>query len=473
MASLSGKYFLKGDFMNISREFIEYVHEITYENMPEEAHDRAKYFLLDFLGVSICGTKADSSGVLYNFIKNNAKHDGPCTIIGSPLKTMPADAALVNGGIAHAIEMDDVTTRSSLHPGVSVMPSCIAMSEVHCSNPKRLIEAIVTGYEVTNRIGNAVNAKSHYARGFHPTATCGTFASSIVASKLLGQSVDKMANTLAIAGSQASGSMQYLDNGAWTKRFHPGWSAHSGIYAAYMAENGFIGPSDILGGESGFFAAYSDDANPEYLTEKIGDYWEICETAIKPYACCRFNHASVDATIALCNENDLKAEDIEKVEVRVPKTSELLVINPEDKKRNPENIVDAQFSLHYAVAVSILKRAAGLQEYSEEYIASKDFNSLIQKIYCFGDIEMDKEFPEKWQANVKITTKNDSYEIHQPYPKGDPKNPMTWDELIERFHLMTSNVISKEKSVEIVEKVINLDRLESISEFVDLCSFQS
>ena len=143
--------------MNISREFIEYLHEITYENIPEEAHDRAKYFLLDFLGVSICGTKADSSGVLYNFIKNNAKHDGPCTIIGSPLKTMPADAALVNGGIAHAIEMDDVTTRSSLHPGVSVMPSCIAMSEVHCSNPKRLIEAIVTGYEVNLILRNLNN----------------------------------------------------------------------------------------------------------------------------------------------------------------------------------------------------------------------------------------------------------------------------------------------------------------------------
>ena len=458
--------------MNISREFVDHLYKIKYEILPEEARDRAKYFLLDFLGVTICGTSADSSKVFYNFISKNPSHNGPCTIIGSSLKASPADAALVNGGIAHAIEMDDVTTRSSLHPGVSVMPSSLAMSELHSTNPKHLIETIVAGYEVTNRIGNAVNAKSHYARGFHPTATCGTFASSITASKLLGQSIDVMANALAIAGSQASGSMQYLDNGAWTKRFHPGWSAHSGIYAAYLAENGFIGPSDILGGESGFFAAYSDDATPEFLTEKIGEYWEICETGIKPYACCRFNHASVDATINLCKENNLFAEEIDKVEVRVPKTSELLVINPQDKKRNPENIVDAQFSLHYAVAVSILKRSAGLEEYSDEYISSKDFEPLIHKIFCFGDEEMDKEFPEKWQANVKIITKKGNYETHQSYPKGDPKNPLTWDELIERFHLMTSKVISREKSNEIVEKVTSLESLGSTTELIELCSFE-
>lgn len=458
--------------MNISTKFVEHLHAITFDTLPEEVRDKAKYFLLDFLGVSICGTKSDSSEVLYKFIRNNGVHDGPCTVIGSKLKTSPADAALVNGGVAHAIEMDDVTTRSSLHPGVSVMPSSLAMSETHCTNPKRLIEAIVTGYEVTNRIGNAVNAKSHYARGFHPTATCGTFASSITASKLLGQPFNIMVNALAIAGSQASGSMQYLDNGAWTKRFHPGWSAHSGIYAAYMAENGFIGPSDILGGESGFFAAYSDDPNPECLIENMGTYWEICETGIKPYACCRFNHAAVDATISLCEKYDILSTDIKKVEVRVPKTSELLVINPEEKKRNPKNIVDAQFSLYYAVAVSILKRAAGLKEYSHDYIALRDFDSLIDKIYCFGDDEMDKEFPEKWQANVKITTKNNNYEIHQSYPKGDPKNPLTWNELIERFHLMTCNVISREKSEEIVEKVTALEKLESIVEITQLCSFE-
>ncbi|MED5578410.1 MAG: MmgE/PrpD family protein [Nitrospinota bacterium] len=459
--------------MNISRKFIQHLHGISYDVLPDEVRDRAKYFLLDFLGVSICGTKANSSRAFYDFIRNNGSHDGSCTIIGSTQKTTPSDAALVNGGVSHAIEMDDVTTRSSLHPGVSVMPSSLAVSEAHCRNPKRLIEAIVAGYEVTNRIGNAVNAKSHYARGFHPTATCGTFASSITASKLLGQSFDKMANALAIAGSQASGSMQFLDNGAWTKRFHPGWSAHSGIYAAYMAENGFIGPSDILGGESGFFAAYSDDSNPEYLIENLGNYWEISETGIKPYACCRFNHAAVDATISLCKKHDLFPENIEKVEVRVPKTSELLVINPEDKKRNPKNIVEAQFSLHYAVAVSILKRAAGLAEYSDEFISSRDFDSLIHKIFCFGDEEMDKEFPEKWQANVKVITKNDTYEIHQPYPKGDPKNPLTWDELIERFYLMTSEVVDRKKSDEIVEKVSNLEKLESISEFTELCSFDS
>ncbi|MEK6710409.1 MAG: MmgE/PrpD family protein [Nitrospinota bacterium] len=170
--------------MNLSRALVEHVHAIRYDTLPEEAREQAKYFLLDFLGVTLRAREAASSRVFCSFIRKRAPQDGPCTVIGSGLRTDAPNAALANGGIAHALEMDDVTTRSSLHPAVSVMPSTLAVAEAHQGDPRRVIAAIVAGYEVTNRVGNAINPTSHYKRGFHPTGTCGTFASSVTASKM-------------------------------------------------------------------------------------------------------------------------------------------------------------------------------------------------------------------------------------------------------------------------------------------------
>ena len=258
--------------MNISRMLVEHARAVSHDALPEEARDRARYFLLDHLGVALRAVEAASSRVLHNFARKRAPKEGPCTIIGSDMRTDAPHAALVNGGVSHATEMDDVTTRSSLHPGVSVMPTALAVAEMRRSGPKEVIAAIVAGYETANRIGNALNPTSHYERGFHPTGTCGAFAAAIVASKLLGLSVEATANAMGIAGSQAAGSMQYLDNGAWTKRFHPGWAAHSGVMAACLAQEGYTGPEDILGGKTGFLRGHSDDCAPECVVERLGEY---------------------------------------------------------------------------------------------------------------------------------------------------------------------------------------------------------
>ncbi|MBI3128802.1 MAG: MmgE/PrpD family protein [Candidatus Tectomicrobia bacterium] len=456
--------------MNLSRALVEHVHAIRYETLPEEARDRAKYFLLDFLGVALRGGEAASSRVLRSFIRKRTPQDGPCTVIGSPLRTDAPYAALANGGIAHALEMDDVTTRSSLHPAVSVMPSTLAVAEAHRPDPKRVIAAIVAGYEVTNRVGNAVNPTSHYKRGFHPTGTCGAFAASVTASKMLGLSPEAAASAFGIAGSQAAGSMQYLDNGAWTKRFHPGWAAHSGIIAAYLAQEGFTGPEDILGGPSGFLHGYSDDAHPEYVLEHLGEYWEICLSAIKPHACCRYNHAPVDAVIGLCKAHDIRPEEVRGVEVRVPETCVMLVVEPEALKTAPQNVVDAQFSLQYAVAVALLRRRAGLEEYQDDFLRSQVHRSVIGKIRCLGDAELEKAFPGKWQARVRIDTARGPFEAHVEHPKGDPRNPLSWEELIERFHDMAGPVLDAAARRLLVERVRGLERLASITEVTELAA---
>jgi 2-methylcitrate dehydratase PrpD len=453
--------------MGITQKLLDHVHAIRYDTLPEEVRDRGKYFLLDYFGVALRASEAGSSRVFHSYVKKRAP-GGPCTVVGTPLKTDAPSAALANGGTAHAIEMDDVTTRSSLHPAVSVMPSALATAEAHGGDPRRVIEAIAAGYEVTNRVGNALNPASHYARGFHPTGTCGTFASAAVASKILGLSREALSNAFGIAGSQAASSMQFLETGSWTKRLHPGWAAHSGIIAAYLAQEGFTGPEDILEGKFGFLHAFSDDARPEYVTENLGEVWEICESAIKPHATCRYNHGPVDLVIRLCKENDIQPEEVSRVEVRVPETAVMVVVEPSDIKVNPKNIVDAQFSLHYAVSVALLCRRAGLEEYSDDFLRSKVYTSIIDKIQCYGDAELEKKFPGEWQSHVKIVTRRGTFEGHQDNPKGDPRNPLTWEELIERFNDLTGPVLDGETQKKIVGRVRSLEDLGSIREVTDL-----
>jgi 2-methylcitrate dehydratase PrpD len=456
--------------MGITQKLLDHVHDIEYGSLPEEAKDRAKYFLLDYFGVTLRASEMGSSRVFYNFIRKFAPQAGPCTVFGTGLKSDAVNAALANGGTAHAIEMDDVTTRSSLHPAVSVMPSTLATAEAHNADPQRVIAAIVAGYEITNRVGNAINPTSHYERGFHPTGTCGTFASAVTASKMLGLSRDALTNAFGIAGSQAAASMQFLETGSWTKRFHPGWAAHSGIIAAYLAQEGYTGPEDILEGKFGFLHGYSDDAHPEYVTEHFGEYWEICQTAIKPHATCRYNHGPVDLVIRLCQENDIQPDDVNRVEVRVPETAVMVVVEPNDIKVNPKNVVDAQFSLQYAVSVALLKRKAGLDEYSDDFLRSMVYTSIIDKVQCYGDPDFEKAYPDEWRAHVKIVTRQGTFEAQQDNPKGDPRNPLTWEELIERFHDLTGPILEKETRNKLVERVRSLETLSGIGEVTSLAA---
>ena len=195
---------------------------------------------------------------------------GRASLIGVERATSAVWAALANGTAAHAIEMDDVTTESSLHPGVAVIPAALALAEELDSSPTALLEAVVAGYEVTMRVGNALNPASAYARGFHPTGVAGTFGAAMAACRLLGLDVERSTHALGIAGTLTSGSLEYLSDGAWTKRLNPGWAGHAGITAALLARAGFTGPASVFEGRLGVLHAFTDAPRPERLLADLG-----------------------------------------------------------------------------------------------------------------------------------------------------------------------------------------------------------
>lgn len=301
--------------MGITKELAEYCSRLTFRQLPEEVIDRAKYRFLDFISVACRGSREDSSQTIYRFVRELGRGQG--VIIGTKEKTSYLYAALANGTSSHAIEMDDVDNEASLHPGVVVFPSALATSEMVRASGKSFILAAVLGYEVMVRLGRALGPENSYKRGFHPTGTCGTFGSSIACSKILGLREEGVLNAMGISGSQAAGSMEYLAQGAWTKRFHAGWAAHSGMVAAQLSRKGFRGPSSILEGRDGFLHAYSNGADPSKVLEGIGSRFEILRTSVKPHACCRYMQPPIDAVLRIVNENNLRPEQVEKIKVGV------------------------------------------------------------------------------------------------------------------------------------------------------------
>ncbi|UCH20600.1 MAG: MmgE/PrpD family protein [Deltaproteobacteria bacterium] len=452
--------------MEITKELSQRCHDLDYKTLSEDVIDRVKYLLLDYIGVAARGALSDSSRSVYNFILKleNGRHGA--VVIGTNLKITPPYAALANGTAAHSLELDDVVNEASLHPAVAIMPAALATAQMTGCSGKDLIAAIVSGYEVAIKLGVALDPASHYAQGFHPTGTCGTLGAAVTAAKILKLKQKALTSALGIAGSQAAGSMEFLSDGAYTKRFHPGWAGHCGIVAALLAQENFNGPATIIEGKFGFLHAYSPVSDAGKVLRDWGQPYEVMNTSIKPHACCRYKQGPIDGILKIMWENKLKGSDIEKVTLGILKAGFPLVAEPKKLKVNPRSVVDAQFSMPFGAAVAILFGKATLDEYTIETINSFPVKEMMNRIHCVMDPDLEKEFPKKWPAFVNILTKaGHDFTIKIDYPKGDPQNPITWDELINKFRNLTSPVYSGSQQNQIINKVRSLDQENDLDSF--------
>jgi len=455
--------------MGITQELAKYCSGLRFNQLPEEVIDRVKYFFLDFVGVACRGSQEESSKVIYRFVREMTLGPGNGVIIGTEQRAPYFYAALANGASAHAIEMDDVNNEASLHPGVVVFPSSLATGERVGAGGKDFIEAVVSGYEVVIRLGRALGPENSYKRGFHPTGTCGTFGSSIAASKLMGLKEERMVSAMGIAGSQAAGSMEYLAQGAWTKRFHAGWAALSGMTAAQLAQKGFRGPSSIIEGRDGFLHAYSNGSDPSKVLEGIGSWFGVIRTSVKPHACCRYMQPPIDAVLKILKENDLQPDRVEKIRLGLLRAGSHLIAEPIESKYSPQSIVDAQFSAPFGAAVALLYRKAGLDEFQLSKIKSEKVKRVMRLVECVVDPELDRTFPKQWGATAEILTREGKkYFAKVDYCKGDPENPLSWDELIEKFHGLSHRRMTKERRLKVVDEVRRLEKVRDLKKWSSL-----
>lgn len=441
-----------------SRELVHFLHGLRPQDLPAEVLDRARYFLLDYLAVTVRGSREESARCVQRMIQRTVPPTpaAKCaTIIGTPLRTLPGYAALANGTASHGIEHDDTHSGGSIHLGTTMYSAAFALAETMPETPPdAFLTATVAGYEAAARLAMALQPKEHYALGFHPTQTCGVFGAAVTASKLLGLNADQTLASVGIAGSMAAGSMEFLAEGAWTKRIHPGLAARNGMEAALLAAEGFTGPRHIFEGRDGFLHGYSRNPVPERLTAGLGNSYEILHTAVKPHACCRYMQGPIDAVLALVRKHSIQPQQIRQIEIGVLEAGWSIIAEPRKQKYNPESVVDAQFCMPFGAAVAAICGAAGLDQFTLEQIRSPRIREMMQKVCLTRDPRLEETFPREWPARATIELQNgEQYENFVRYPKGDPENPLTWDEMAAKFRSLAGAVLPGDRCNNVIAQL--------------------
>ena len=430
--------------MSASETLAAWVTDLRFSDIDAPTVAYAKELLLDHLGCATRGGTVDTADAVARMLAAIGADEGPAltaVVAKSPLR--PEWATFANGVHAHSIELDDTHSASSSHPAVVTIPAALATAELQAASGEELLTAIVAGYEVVGRLGRALDPQKVYARGFHPTGVIGPFAAAAVTAKLLGLSARELAHAFGIAASQAAGRLEFFSDGAWTKRFHPGWASHSGYLAARLAQAGFTGPLLAFEGRDGVLSGYGAADRSALSTADLGAPFELSQTSVKPYACCRYNQGPIDLAIALASEHDLGPEDIARVRVGVVSQAIPIVVEPVERKLSPANDVDAQFSLPYAIGLGIVMRKATLDEYAEPTLSSPAVRAVAAKVVAEVRPDFDARFPALWPAEVEIETVDGrTLRMQTDFPKGDPENRLSPEAMSAKFRSLAGAVLS-------------------------------
>ena len=460
-----------------SQQIAEISTRLKLSDIDSRTIENAKIFMLDCLGCILSGSQIVNAKVIRSAAQE-LSGEGPCTIFGTGAKVNPMLAALVNGTTGHSQDYDYDHREGTLHAYVAVLPAVLALAEKYGKSGAEVLLAYIIGSDVTIRAGEAFQGTSYYA-GWHLTGTCGVMGAAAGAAKLLGLDVQQTVDALGVAGSAAGGLGAFNSNGSWTKRFHAGQSAMNGVLAAMMGRDGYFAPAAVFEDKDGFLNCFSfkgwsrEDAvlpygiqNGEKLVENFGKKWEMADNSIKLHACCRFTNNFCDCAIDIfhqgCDTSKIKA-----IHAECNKFTDSRLCRPVEVKRHPLNPVNAQFSLFYEIACGLVRGRVLPESFTEEAIKDPEIARLSDLITWEINPEFEAVYPTNYPARVTVTMEDGSTYVGEvEYPKGDPENPATKEEVVNKFFNNAANTIGSVKARRIVELVDRIDTLETIDELI-------
>jgi 2-methylcitrate dehydratase PrpD len=455
--------------MGVTGELARFCSEISLERLPTAVVERARFLVLDLVGNIVRARHdAESTASFLAATRAMGLAAGNAGVFGDSARYTPAGAAFLNGALAHSLDFDDTHAPGSLHPGSPVIPAALAAGEMAGAPGADVLAAIVAGYEVTCRVALALPAGEHYDRGFHPTATCGAFGAAAAAARVFGLDTAGVEGAFGTVLSQCAGSLQFLANGAWTKRFQVGWAAMNGLMAATLVREGFRGAAEALEGRHGFMHAYAPNPVPERAVQDLGREYELMNTAVKPYPSCRYGHAGIDAALALRAEHALKPAEIESVVLGLPRAGLMLIGEPAAKKADPRNVVDGQFSGPFVIACALATGGMGWDSY--QLLQDAVVRGLLPKISCELDPEIEAEFPANMSGKVSIVARGQKFVRKVVVPKGEPTNFLTEAELRAKFSGLAEAVLGPERTARLAAEVLAISRLAGVASLMRLAA---
>jgi 2-methylcitrate dehydratase PrpD len=452
----------------IAEVLAEFLVTERFEDLPRETTEQVKRYILDVIGCTIGSSRRPQIAALSEVIKAEGGNSYS-SVFAHGFKTSCMNAALLNGTMGHALDFDDDHREGTMHPSVAVFPAVFAIGEKRRASGKEFMRAFILGLEVMIRLGESLLGQSYY-QGFHPTGTCGVFGAAAACATIMGLDIMHTKYALGIAGSFSAGTQECTGEGAWQKPLQAGHPAMGGVLAASLAEKNFIGSGTVFDGPYGLIKALSfrDQFDFGRITETLGKKWEMVDTSIKVHACCRFSGPVADCALDLYKQG-VRAEDVKKITAKVGEFTVKMLCHPIERKLRPQTHVDAQFSLPYAIAVAICKNRTGIQEFSAEALRDPEVLAMAAKVTWELDPEAEKMYPKAYPATLIAELNNGrTYQAHVDYPKGDPENPATREEILNKFHLLTEKFFDQKKREKIIATVKRLEELSNIADLADL-----
>jgi 2-methylcitrate dehydratase PrpD len=441
---------------NATRDLARFAAGLRFEDIPGAVLDHAKLCVLDGLGVALFGAGLPWT----DHVRALAVAEGATQVAsfwGTPYRGSIAQAALVNGTAGHAFEMDDIHKESIVHPNSLACPVAFAFAEAASGvDGSDVLTAIVAGYEVGTRVGNAATM-ALFLRGFHPQGTSGAFVAAATAGRILGLSADQMQHAFGIAGSMGAGLMA-AQEGAMVKRLHAGRAAEAGVRAALLAQRGFTGISDVLeAGYGGFLSSFSGRPNPERLTAGLGSVWETAEVGFKLYPSVTSIHTALDALDTVMTRHDLVAEDIERIVIGC---SHMTFVHTAWPYR-PAGVTAAQMNLFYGLAMIALHRDASVLQYDERLLADPGALAFMDRIAAFEDEGLEAMGPAfRHGCRLEVRTKEGQVFQHERLARrGSPEDAVGEAEIVRKFAANVRGILSDATSAGLRDDVMGLELL--------------
>jgi 2-methylcitrate dehydratase PrpD len=444
---------------------------LRYEDIPGPAVEAAKKSVLDSLATALGGSAQAGVAELMAMVREWGGNE-QSTVIAYGIRCPAPNAAQVNGTMIHALDYDDGHQVAQVHIGCVAVSTCFAVAErMGGKNGRELITALTLGPDFMARLGLASRpGGSLIESGWHPTALFGYLGAAAMAGRLMGLDEEKMVNALGIAYHQCAGNSQCVNDGALTKRMGPGLAARGGITAALMAERGITGARNILEGEYGMYQQYhGGDYDAKILTADLGKRFEVVNIGAKPYPCCGFTHAFIDAVLSLRSKHDIDVAQVSSITAYGGQTSYEICVPPE-VKCTPRNTIDAQFSVPWAIATALVKGRVSLEDFTRAAIKNEDVLRISRKVTGVLDPALNRH--GVGPGRVKILMKDGTeYSEEVEHCLGSVERPMTFDDCAVKFRECAAGSI-KPLPAATIDKVIDmigqLEKLDDATEIIRL-----
>jgi 2-methylcitrate dehydratase PrpD len=429
----------------------EFVVKSRWEECPTQAVDAARRAILDCLGVMLAGSIDPPARIVQRVAE--AEGGAPlATVVGTGRRTGATWAALANGTAAHALDFDDTNFAMMGHPSAPVLSAALAAGELALADGRALVHAFLLGFEVETTLAEVLNP-AHYHHGWHATCTLGTIGAAAAAARLLGLDAAQTRMAIAVAASQSSGLKENF--GTMTKPFHAGHAARSGVLSALLAREGWTASEQALEGPQGFLAVLgAGGLRPERLAS-LGDPWKILTTgvAVKPYPSCACTHSIIDGARELRQRHRLRPDDIAEVTVGVNVSVPNILIHA-----NPRTGLEAKFSGEFAAAAALVEERMGIQTFTDGKVQDPAIRALLPRVRVVVDPDIPGDLERHMWSRLRVRLADGrTLEIGPRQVPGHPGNPLSADQLREKFEECATLVLSPERTQILREMVETLD----------------